>query len=60
MKRSRFTAEQIVRILQEVDKSAVVEVAKRHRASKPSIYAYHMKFCDMDTDDVKRLKQLAH
>ena len=29
MKRARFTDEQIVRILQEADKSPVVEVAKR-------------------------------
>ena len=36
MKRSRFTDRKIVRILQEVDKSPVVEVAKRHGVSQPS------------------------
>jgi putative transposase len=58
MKRARFTDEQIVRILQEADKSPVVEVAKRHGVSEPSIYAWRKKFGDMSTDDVKRLKQL--
>jgi len=58
MKRSRFTDEQIVRILQEADKDPVAEVAKRHGMSEPSIYAWRKKFGDLGTDDVKRLKQL--
>ena len=58
MKRARFTDEQIVRILQEADKSPVVEVAKRHGVSEPSIYAWRKKFGDLGTGDVKRLKQL--
>jgi putative transposase len=37
MKRSRFTDEQIVRILQEADKDPVAEVAKRHGVNEPSI-----------------------
>jgi putative transposase len=37
MKRARFTDEQIVRILQEADKSPVVEVAKRQGVSGPSV-----------------------
>ena len=58
MKRSRFTDEQIVRILQEADKDPVAEVAKRHGVSEPSIYAWRKKFGDLGSDDVKRLKQL--
>ena len=58
MKRSRFTDEQIVRILQEADKDPVAEVVKRHGVSEPSIYAWRKKFGDLGTDDVKRLKQL--
>jgi len=58
MKRSRFTDEQIVRILQEADKDPVAEVAKRPGVSAPSIYAWRKKFGDLGTDDVKRLKQL--
>ena len=54
MKRARFTDEQIVRILQEADRSPVAEVAKRHGVSEPSIYAWRKK----GTDDVRRLKAL--
>jgi putative transposase len=58
MKRSRFTDEQIVRILQEADRDPVAQVAKRHGVSEPSIYAWRKKFGDMGADDVRRLKQL--
>lgn len=37
MKRRRFTDEQIVRILQEAERSPVAEVAKSHGVSEPSI-----------------------
>ena len=58
LKRSRFTDEQIFRILQEADRDPVPEVAKRNGSSEPSIYAWRKKFGDLGTDDVKRLKQL--
>ena len=58
MKRARFTDEQIVRILQEADRSPVAEVAKRHGVSEPSIYAWRKRFGDMGTDDVSKLKAL--
>ena len=58
MNRSRFTDEQIVRILQEADRDPVAQVAKRHGVSEPSIYAWRKKFGDMGADDVRRLKQL--
>jgi len=57
MNRSRFTDEQIVRILQEADKDPVAEVAKRHVVSEPSIYAWRRRFGDLGTVDIKRLKQ---
>jgi putative transposase len=44
--------------LQEADQSSVVEVAKRHQVSEPSIHALRKKFGDLGTDDGKRLKQL--
>ena len=56
MKRARFSDEQIVRILQEADRSPIAEVAKRHGVSEPSIYSWRKKFGDLGTDDVKRLK----
>ena len=55
MKRARFSDEQIVRILQEADRSPIAEVAKRHGVSEPSIDSWRKKFGDLGTDDVKRL-----
>jgi putative transposase len=58
MKKSRYTDEQIVRILREADSTPVTEVAKRHSVSDKSIYAWRKRFGAMMTDDVKRLKTL--
>ena len=38
MKKSRFSDEQIVKILREADREPVAEVAKRHAVSEQSIY----------------------
>jgi putative transposase len=40
MKRARLADEQIVQILQEADCNLIVEVAKRHGDSEPSIYSW--------------------
>lgn len=38
MKKTRYSDEQIVRILRETDKNTVAEVAKRHGVSEATIY----------------------
>ncbi|SHH08164.1 Transposase [Pollutimonas bauzanensis] len=58
MKKTRYSDEQIVRILRETDKDTVAEVAKRHGVSEATIYAWRKKFGSMETDEVKRLKAL--
>ena len=46
MKRASFSDEQLVRIMQEVDRLPIAEVAKRHGVSKSSIYSWRKKFGD--------------
>jgi putative transposase len=58
MKKTRFSEEQMVKILREADKTPVSEVAKKHGVSDVTIYAWRKRFGQLEAVDVKRLRSL--
>jgi putative transposase len=58
MRKARFTEEQMVAIVREVDREPVPAVAKQHGISEQTIYTWRKRFGGFQADDLRRLKQL--
>ena len=59
MKKSRFTEEQIVGIIQEYAAGAkVTDLCRRHGMSDAAFYKWKAKYGGMQVSEVKRLKDL--
>jgi putative transposase len=59
MKGKRYSEEQIVRILREIEGGkSLGEVCRQHGVSAQSVYRWRSKYADMGVSDLRRLKEL--
>ena len=59
MKRKRFTEEQIIGVLKELEHGAPVsELCLKYGVSNVSVYKWRQKFGGMEVSEAKRLREL--
>jgi len=58
MKKSKFTDEQMVAIVQESEAGGVKETARKHQITEQTLYLWRRRFGGMDKSQVTDLKRL--
>lgn len=59
MRKSRFSENQIITILKEVEKGRTVkDVCREHSVSEATYYQWKSKYGGMEASDIKRLREV--
>jgi len=59
MRKSRFSPQQIAKILKEFDNGKTVEqISREHGVSSASFYKWRSRYAGMNSKELKRLKEL--
>jgi putative transposase len=58
MKGPRISAQQIVTMLREAERTSVLDVARKYSVSDAAIYTWRKKFSKLDSAAVDRLREL--